>query len=172
MEVLFSGFSLFCLAFLLHLITWKIRKPKNQKAVLLKIFFGTLIIGILVLSDNLPFVDFFELSTSLNLPEIFHISLLFISLTFSYLFLYQVLEGDSPTLAMIKNISKAGSEGIDKYPLERLMMIKLSSRIKSLISDGMICLKKERYLLTPKGASFLRLVLLYRKVMNINDETG
>src|SRR3989338_10174988 len=114
MLVLLYSLLLFSFAFFLHVILWKIYLPKRQAKVLLQIFFGILIVGILFLINISSFVSEAENLVPQKIPEYLHICLIFISLTLSYMITYSALEADSPTLVMVMTIEKAGQEGLDK----------------------------------------------------------
>ena len=71
MKVLLWGIILFVLAFLLHLIIWKIRLPKRQIRMLLLIFFGVLILGIVNLWSIMLPLTVLGLSAPYTWPNIF-----------------------------------------------------------------------------------------------------
>lgn len=168
MLVFLYDLILFFLAFILHLVLWKIHLPKRQTKALLQIFFGTLIVGILFLINISSFVpeagDLIPQKTS----EYFHISLFFISLTLSYMITYSALEADSPTLVMVMTIEKAGQEGLDKKEFDQKLNddILVKPRIRDLITDKMAYLDGEKYKLTSKGVLFARIFILYRRLLN------
>jgi|TARA_B100002003_G_C14131115_1_gene544020 hypothetical protein len=172
MKVLFCSLILFCLAFLVHLITWKIYVPEKQKKTLLQIFIGTLVIGVLAIWDGLPFINVFGLTVSANFHEILHICLFFISLTFSYIVIYSVLDTGSPSLVIIDSIERAGPDGLDKSLLEQRMKKELLLRIKCLDSDKMVSSNDGKYLLTSKGNLFLSVIMFCRRLMNVSDKIG
>lgn len=173
MKVLFYGLTLFCLAFLLHLAVWRYCIPKkNRKMVLLQIFTGTLAVGILALWERIHFITLFGLASSVNLPEMIHLSLFFLCLTLTYFVIYNVMVIGSVTNAIVTCVMDAGLNGLDKYSLEKKMRDELLLRIKCLINDKIIYNNSGRYLLTLIGTLYLRIVMFYRRLMNYNDEIG
>ncbi len=168
MLVLLYGLLLFSLAFALHVVLWKIYLPKRQTKVLLKIFFGTLIIGILFLNSISSFIPlFYDIALPKTL-EYIHICLLFISLMLSYMITYSALEADSPTIVMVMTIEKAGQEGLDKKEFDQRLNddILIKPRVRDLITDKMAYLDGEKYKLTSKGVLFTRIFILYRRLLN------
>ena len=168
MRILFYGLLLFSLAFVFHVVLWKIRLPKRQIKVLLQIFFSTLIVGILFLINISSFVSAAENLVPQKIPEYLHICLLFISLTLSYMITYSALEADPPTLVMVMTIKKAGQEGLDKKEFDQRLndYLLIKPRIRDLITDKMAYMDGEKYKLTSKGALFARIFILYRRLLN------
>lgn len=158
MKILLWGLIIFFLSFFLHLVIWKIHLPKKQTKALLQIFFGILIMSILILTR----VSFFKFW------EYVHISLFFISLALAYVITYSAIEADSPSLVIIMNIIKTGQEGLDKGRLYEMMTDELLviPRIRDLVNDKMVYLDKYKYKLTLKGLLFVSIFIYYRKLLN------
>lgn len=157
MNTLFWGSVIFCSAFILHVIIWKVRIPKNQTKILLMIFFGTLCAGFIVLCFLIH----------LTLAEYLHISLFFISLTLAYITTYSALEVDSPSLVMVMNIAAAGNIGLEKKKFEEITnddrLVK--PRVRDLITDKLAFLEGDRYRLTSRGILVARIFIFYRKLL-------
>ena len=168
MLVLLYSLLLFSIAFIFHIVLWKVRLPKRQTKVLLQIFFGTLIIGILFLSSISSFTSAVDDFTPQKTSEYIHVCLLFVSLTLSYMITYSALEADSPTLVIVMTIEKEGQEGLDKKEFDRILNddLLIKPRIKDIITDKMAYLDGEKYKLTPKGVLFARIFILYRRLLN------
>lgn len=158
MKILSLGMIIFCIAFLLHLMIWKIHVPKSHKRTLLQIFFATLLISFIILS----FV------TNLLIIEYLHIFLLFVALTLAYITTYSSIEVDSPTLVIINAIVNAGKNGLEKNMLiERLSEeMLIEPRIKDLLADKMIYLSDKKYKLTKSGLWLAKIFTFYRKLLN------
>ena len=171
MEVLFWGSFFWGVAFLLHLIIWKINLPQKQTKVLLLIFFGTFCIGIIALwFVSTSYFLKFSLITIESFSEYLHICLFFTSLTFAYVVTYPAIEVDSPSLLIIMSIYKAGLEGFDKKKLYEILTddILVKPRIKDLIVGNMVYMDMDmdKLKLTKKGVFFVRIFIMYRKLMN------
>ena len=173
MTVLFWGSFLFGAGFLLHLIIWKIRLPKRQTKALLKILFGTLIIGLLILWW-IPSITVFNLYAPAVLSDFIQISLFVTSLTLAYMITYSAVEADSPSLVMIINIADAGSKGLGQDDFNRNMTddVLVKPRVNDLVRDKMIFLDNGKYQLTPKGTLMIRIFIFYRKLMNLGRKGG
>lgn len=168
MKVLFWGSALFCLAFSLHLIVWKVHIPERQIKVLLQIFFGTSIIGLLSLWAVSNFIAVFSIYVPKFFSEYLHIMLFLTSLTLAYMITYSGIEVDSPSLVMIMLIANAGPNGLDEKEFAKIMTddLLVKPRVKDLILDRMVYLDGNKYRLTPKGLLLAHIFIFYRKILN------
>lgn len=174
MKVLVYGLSFFIIAFILHLLVWRIRLPKRQVKTLLLMFFITLAAACLALGNAAPSFEIFGASPPDNLWEYLHICLLFVSLTLAYMITYSALEADSPSLVMVMAISNAGPEGLDKKRFGEMMSDEtlVIPRVKDLLLDQMAYMDGDRYRLTPKGALMARMFILWRRLIKAPEEGG
>lgn len=174
MKVLVFGLTIFCLAFILHLIVWKIRLPKRQVKTMLLLFFAVLFGSILILWNAPASFTFLNLTAPDNMWEYLHICLFFVSLTLAYMITYSALEADSPSLVMVMVINSAEPEGLDKKRFGELMSDEtlVMPRIKDVLTDRMVYMEGDRYCLTPKGAFMARMFILWRRLINAPEEGG
>lgn len=162
------GLLLFCVAFILHAVLWKIHLPKRQTKTLLQVFFGFLFFGILFLISIPSFAPEVDNLVPKGILEYLHICLIFVSLTLAYMITYSALEADSPTLVMVMTIAKAGSVGLDKEEFDKILNddLLIKPRINDLVLDKMAYMERDRYKLTPKGMMMARLFIIYRRILN------
>jgi len=158
MALLIFGSLLFFVAFLIHILIWKFRLPKNHTNILLITFILTLVAGVVLLYNFKKFSIF----------EYLQLTFLFISLTLAYITTYSAIEVDSPSLRIVLKIAQCGFEGLDKEVLEMALTddILVKPRIQDLYKDKMIRLEKDRYKLTAKGIFITRIFVFYRKLLN------
>ena len=170
MAVLVYGSLLFGLAFVLHVVCWRIRLPKRQIKVLLLIFFGFLCVGSFILQRYALKISIFGLHPPSDVSEYFQFAIYFISLTLAYMITYSAIEADSPSLLIVMKISDAGKSGLSKEVLGRDMddKVLIEPRIKDLLIDKMAEMREEKYLLTKKGLLMARLFKFYRDLMRAN----
>ena len=155
MKTLLYAFLTFFIALSVHFVIWKVCLPKkNRPVVLVNIFFGVLLIGVAILGNYLQYMDYI---------------ILYCSLAFAYILSYPAMEADSPSLAITYNIAKAAKAGLAKLELYKIMTDQtlVVARINDLLSDGLICIKSERYFLTSKGLFLARLFVGFRKLLNL-----
>lgn len=166
MKVLFWGLCLVALAFVLHLIVWKIHLPKRQIKTMLLMFFGTLIFGSAFLWTH-PAISLFGIGVPDGWIEYVRIALLFTAFTLAYMITYTGLEADSPSLVMALSISQAGPEGLSKNVFFQQMTddILIKPRVRDLVTDKMAYLDGDTYRLTPKGILLANIFVVYRSIL-------
>lgn len=168
MKILFSGFLLFLIGFLLHIILWKVYLPKNQNKTLIRIFFYTLFVYSITSCIAAIHLRFNPVILPVHFSEYLHICLLYVCLSLSYLVFYSVIESDSPTITMILNINKTGRSGLSSQELAEFMSIDLliKPRIEDLLRDKMIEKNHDKYRLTKTGYCFASIFKFYRMLLN------
>jgi len=155
MNIFLFGILLFALAFLVHILVWKIHLPKgNQTVVLLSIFLGVFIIAMFIFPPQ-------------RLSDYIQLFFLYLSLMLAYIVTYSAIEVDSPSLTIVLNIDKTGCglslEELNKQLTDNFLVI---PRIKDLLNDKMICLKDDKYRLTRKGAFLISPIIFFRRLLN------
>jgi|SaaInlStandDraft_4_1057021.scaffolds.fasta_scaffold17051_2 hypothetical protein len=174
MIILVSGLSLFLISFAIHLILWRIKQPTNSVRVIIVIF---ICIPILCLTFfNLGYFDNLLNSYSivLSLAEILHIHLFYITLSAIYLLVYLGLPEDSPSLFIIISLSNSLKNGLSIDELNELITddIFLLPRVNFLIDEKLISLSNGKYILNPKGKTFLKTFLIIQKIYNLQNKAG
>lgn len=174
MKVLLWGIILFVLAFLLHLIIWKIRLPKRQIRMLLLIFFGVLILGIVNLWSIMLPLTVLGLSAPYTLAEYIHVVLFFTSLTLAYIVTYTAIEVDSPSMVMVMQIDNACPYGLEKMEFAKTLTddILVKPRIRDLVTAKLTYMDGDKYKLTPEGVLLASIFIFYRKLMNNYSKGG
>lgn len=174
MNILFYGIELIFTAFFIHFFLWKIYLPQNQTKALLQIFFGTLVIGILVLWKFSAYITLFGILAPTKIYEYLQLTFFFVSLTLAYIATYSALEVDSPSLVIVVDIVEAGSEGLDKNTLELKMNddILVAPRVRDLVTGKLAYLDGEVYRLTKKGIFVARIFAAYRKLLRKTQKGG
>ena len=174
MNILFYGICLILTALLIHFIIWRIRLPQNQTKALLKIFFGTLMIGTLVLWKFPDYVVFFGIATPAEIYEYIQLSFFFVSLTLAYIVTYSAIEVDSPSLVIVMDIAQAGRAGLDKKSLKQKLNddLLVVPRVRDLITGRLAYLDGKTYKLTGKGIFIARIFIAYRRLLRKTQKGG
>jgi hypothetical protein len=175
MVILQWGGVLFLGAFLMHLLIWRLHKPKSPIKALLAVFLGVVSVGLAVLYFGDSVVCSIGLAGLPNLAAYLHVLLFFISMAFAYIVCYTALEWDSPTLTIVKMITRAGKSGIEETEFvkraEELPF--LVSRMQDLVRSGIILVEKNgRYVLSPGLHLFYRSILFYNRLLRAETRTG
>ena len=121
MNVLLYSILLSAFASFLHLVIWRIRLPRRQTNALFGIFAFVLISGIFILF-RFPGLISWNLLPAKNIFEIAQFIIFFTSVAAAYILSYPAVEVDSPTLIIIKAVSGAGRNGLDKDRLNEIVL--------------------------------------------------
>ncbi len=169
MAGLIYGIGLLFLAFVLHVIVWRLRVPKRQGRGILTIFAVTLSVGLVfAVSAGYTEGNFWERACDQLLRSSNWI-LLYISCTLAYLISFTAIEADSPSLVMVKHILETGDEGLvpgtlrDRIANDELVV----PRISDLVRDKMVVQEQGCLLLTPKGRFLSRLFSFQRRLFRL-----
>jgi hypothetical protein len=165
---------LFAVAFVLHLILWRISLPERQTKALVNIFYGTFLIWCLVSWGFLRWDSEWAQYFPFYLSEYAHIFLYYCTTVFVYIGGYSLLEADSPSLLIIDRIHTAGPEGMDKDSLYASLGddVLVVPRVNDLLRDEMAVLENGRYKITPKGTFMICILLLHRRIMKAEHKGG
>jgi len=139
-----------------HLLLWRIRLPRRQTRALLLIYLTTLAATLALLAARAS-----------PPAELLQIALLVIASTFAYIINYSAVEADSPTLVIIRAIAAAGPSGLPPTALHAHMTddVLVQPRLDDLIRDRMATLDAGRYTPTPKGRTFVGLLIFFRGLL-------
>lgn len=148
--------------------------PKRRVKILLFIFLGVLIIGILVLWRCSEELSGLGLTVPIGYLEYLHVSIFVMSLTIVYLITYSCMEVDSPSLIMTMRIAESGKEGLTKKKFDELLSddILVKPRVKNLVHDNLVYMEGEKYQITPKGKRMTLIFIFYRWLLNITRKGG
>src|SRR5438270_32 len=110
MAILLTTLALFLTALGLHLVLWKVRLLKYHTRTLLWLF--ALVLGVWLLLWPIHAMELFQM---------FHVSLFYIVLSFCYVITYSAIEGDSPTLSLIRHLNASGGRRISSKELHEFL---------------------------------------------------
>lgn len=144
--ILIEGVGLLLLAFIVHIIVWRYKKP-------LAVNRGLLIIFILVPAIVLPLQGIL-FDIHFLLPELVSLGMLYISCALVYIILYSAIEMQSPTLAIIDLINQNNKFGCHDCQLQEHLTAEnaMQLRIAAMEQNNWVILDKcSRWQLTSKG---------------------
>ena len=125
--------ELLLVAFLIHVLWWRIHMPKNTSLVLLVFFFSFMLI-------SLAFFHFIEHeAVSTKFKEVQFI-MLYMSYALVYIILYSAIEQQSPTLAIVHYIHLCDSDGCDSLSLYEVLSAnnQITNRLALIERSGWI----------------------------------
>lgn len=171
-NIILFGFLSFFIVFIIHLIIWRVFRPKNDLGLLLILFiFIPFTIFTLLLICNIKNLFF------LTNPEIILIFLFYFSLGLVYTQFYPGLKESSPTLAIINLLGRKK----DKVRIETINEMfnshnLIDGRIISLEKIRLIKtikIKKEEELILTKAGQFIaKFFFIYRRILGLEEGKG
>lgn len=167
LSLIFGSISFFIIL-VLHVIFWRIEKPKNEIGTLFLLFIilPLLLTGIILLSNN--FINFADNNV------IFGTFLLYFSLSCAYIQTYPAARANAPSLQIIYFIHKSGKKGLSeeeitgKFNLQNLVY----ERIEDLLEENFVHQEENKILLTNKGKILANIFCFYRKLYGLNFGEG
>jgi hypothetical protein len=163
MPVFLTTLALFGSAFAVHFILWKVRLPKSHLKTLLLIFV-------------VIFFGWLAWSLIHHAPLLFiaHVATYYWSVAFFYTITYTGVEGDSPTLSLMRFINGAGPAGRSLDEIEAFMAVRpfLQSRLTALIDSAMVTQVDDRYVLNGAQPLSFRLILGFRRIYGAIPKGG
>jgi len=103
-----------------------------------------------------------------------HVCFFYVSVVLVYIVTYPAIEVDSPSLVIIMSVAHARADGLAKDKLYTLLTndVLVKPRVDDLIFEDMLTLDGDRLRITKKGSMFIRIFVMYRKIMNLNQSNG
>jgi hypothetical protein len=168
MQLAFNAFGLFLIAFLLHLAWWRIRLPKRQLPALFKGFVLFFPLGLCALKAGglWPAALFTSPATAV-------VGLLYFSLVITYVITYSALEGDSPTLSLMRWIAQH-PEGVREQDLEDFIASRpfIQARLKALEADDLTEVRGGAVFIKGRPSLFFRIIVAWRALYGSIERGG
>lgn len=157
MMILATCAALAC-AWLLHAALWRLRRPRRPYRAMLWIFGGTWAVACLA---------GWRLGMALGPLEAFYASALYALAALAYAITYSAVEGDSPTLSLVRHLHRHGQDGIGPEEMEAFFRQRpfAAARIRALVDDGILAEEAGGYRLRHGRHLLFRVVLGYRRVV-------
>lgn len=154
MHVLLTVVVLLAVALALHLLWWRVRLPRAQIKALLLIFAGVLCAWFIVCGIAFPVV------------AVLQIGLCYTSISLSYVITYSAIEGDSPTLSLMRVLAGRRPEGLSATEVGDFLAQRpfVKARIAALLASGQVRDEAGRYVIAGRPSLFFRVILAYRRL--------
>ena len=146
---LFSvGLALLMLAFVVHVIIWRVHPPKRSIRALLCIFATTPLVAVLIVMAIEP-----SAVIGASLSDALRVLLFYVSCSLVYVCLYSAIEAQSPSIAIVSYVAGCGSAGCSDSDIANHIKDgeSVSARIDLMKAAKMIVVGDGRYALTPGG---------------------
>lgn len=171
MSVFVALAALVGVLFFIHLVWWRIRLPRKQRAALLGLF----VVGGVLLSPGAAWVVGAVGLPSLSWIQWMNVASGVLAFALAYVVTYSALEADSPTLSLMRHIGDKGRDGAGSEELAAFMGRRpfVAARLSALMDEGMLLEQGGRYRLARHPYVLFRLVLFYRgAVLGLGERGG
>jgi hypothetical protein len=149
MRLLLAGLALLMLAFVAHLLAWRVCVPKRPILAILQIFAATL----LVVAAICVALETSSMSTGITPLDVFRILTFYVSFSLVYACVYSAIETQSPSLAIVSYIASCGTVGCSESDIANHILDEdnLSRRVTSMELGKMIVIIDGKCVLTRQG---------------------
>ena len=149
----------------IHVLWWRISRPKNTGKVLLGIFGSVILIFLVLAGLGLP--TFFGLSGNMGPVPYVQGSFLALSLAMAYIATYPAIDVQSPSIELALQVAKGGKSGVSMESLRAVFNEEtlFNPLIVNLVNEKFVVSIQERFFLTPKGRALARTFLFWGAVM-------
>lgn len=163
MAALLSSLGLFAFAWLLHLLWWRLRLPRNHTGALLVLFavIPPLAASLWMVVGNQRLIGF---------ADIPGIALLYMGAVGCYLIAYTAIEETSPSLAVFAALQAAGGAGCSREELSTVVTDSnfIKPRLDALRRDGILEASADGCVLSHRGKKAARLAIMIARGFNID----
>lgn len=155
--ILFTALLLIA-TFSLHVLIWRVRTPAKTLLTLVSLFFIVMLC-----------VDVAGYESQVEITQLVRFSLLFFSCALVYIILYTAIEKQSPTLAIIQALYRAGLHGLSEDELRAALSIatETDERFFCLQQSKWINVDNESITLTKHGKMIAALFACSAKIFHL-----
>lgn len=155
MQLFLIAAAVFVAALILHLIVWRVRLPRHHTSALLIIFALVFLVAIPVL-----------LNVPLSWPDRLRIGVLYVAASLCYVITYSAIEGDSPTLSLMRLLAHQAGKGLPVDEVDHFLAQRpfVKARLAALILSGHVREENGRYQLAGPPSLPFQVILGFRKL--------
>jgi hypothetical protein len=148
MRLFLAGLALLILAFVVHVVIWRVHPPKRSIRALLCIFAMTPLVAVPIFMAIEP-----SAVIGASLSNALRVLLFYVPCSLVYVCLYSAIEAQSPSLAIVSYVAGGGSVGRSETDIGNhiIDVESVSGRIDSMKAAKMIVVGDGRCALTPGG---------------------
>ena len=165
------GMASFSFSLALHVLLWRLARPRSDMWALLVIFlaFPTLVaVLILVGGMTLPVARFpapVDVAAALMLHW---------AISVAYIQSYPAAQAQSPSLEIADAIARSAPRGLSREDLMATLIARslVQARVEDLVSNRLIRVEGDRYVLTPAAVRLVEFFLGLRAVLGLPGHGG
>lgn len=169
--MLVAGFLAFAGCLAVHVVLWRVARPRSDMRALFVIFFGVpsvlalLVFAAGVVAPGVLSLEGLEVAAALLLQG---------ALASAYLQTYPAAQAVAPSLEIASAVRRSMPRGLSRDELlARLNTGTLvQARVDDLVADRLVHLEGGRYVLTPTAAVLVRFFLALRALLGLREAGG
>ncbi len=167
MRTALYGLPPLLIAWGIHMIQWRVRMPRRHLAALLATF-----AAVFVAASPLVWLAAGDLGEA-RIPVVLHAALFYWAAAFVYLITYTALEGDSPTLSLMRHVA-ASPAGLDEDALQKFVGSRpfVTARLEALRTDGLVEERAGKFFSKGSPPLLYRGVLVWRQLLGMAERGG
>lgn len=167
--VIAVAFILFLSSMFLHVVIWRLFKPKRlvRALIILLIVLPCALVFLIIFSTHTPVPGFLN-------AHWLGVLLMHLSLASAYILSYPAIQAKCPSLTMLLLIEDSGRDGstLEELSLAFTDESLRDSRLDDLVDDSMVVIRGEDYHMTFKGAIFLWPLMMLRRLLGLPSGEG
>jgi len=167
MKILITAAVLLLMTFIMHIIWWRLRLPKNAFMALLSLF-GSVLIGF-------SLYGYFHLAIlAISIYQLTEFILLYASCALVYIILYSAIEQQSPTLLIIDYLRQFGANGCEEASLYSYIRPEdeMTKRLLLMEQSGLVKIINDCSILSPKGERMAALFYYGARLFGLKSGGG
>jgi hypothetical protein len=172
-RIVFEEANLYVACLLLHVVVWRVRRPRTFHQwlpALAVIFLGGGVVAGWWLADLAHSTG--ELEGHGRALHFVALMALHLPASLVYIIGYTLISAFSPSVELLKLIERNPGLRRNDIALPYLGTIVGGDRLKNLVSEGLFEVRRDVVRLGPKADRIVRLVLWYRHAVGLPDGTG
>ncbi len=160
MPAIFFAPSWLAFTFVLHILVWRVRRPKRQTSAVLAFFLASVPAGVLA-----AYLGGF----AVDLADLVLIAQFLVAAALAYTCINSAIQEDSPALMVVTFVALAGPEGCTAGDVRSALDadLTLAPRLRDFEKAGMIEHRDGRYRLTARGRRFRQGFELIRRILRL-----
>lgn len=149
----------FSLLIVVQMVVWRVRKKRGH-------YTSLSVISILVLLVSLA--EFWYLQTVTPF-EYWNFVMLYAAMALSYMITYSAVQADSPTMAILLQMERAGARGSSREELLAQLndAVLILPRLDDLVIGNLVVRSGDRYRITERGSLLARVYIFYRALLKM-----
>lgn len=169
--VLLAGFTSFSCCLVLHVVLWRVARPRSDVRGLFSIFLVVpTAVALLILAAG-------AVVPEAGMPDALEVAamlLLHLALSSAYIQSYPAAQARSPSLEIAYAVVKSMPRGLSREELLATVNTEtlVQARVEDLVADRLVRVEGDRYVLTPASAGLIRFFLALRALLGLRQPGG